>query len=153
MRGVKYCPTKGAYFQAIQEGGLPYYRGYLVPPQEGFGLFSSIIKTAIPFGKGIFQKAVKPLVKSIGPQIVKNVAEGVGDVVSGKKTIKGALADTTKKTLKDSTKVIKKQVFKQKGGSAVKRKLPISKYSSKRRKKDIFDYGVGKCGYPTSDTP
>jgi len=110
--------SSNTYLNYLQQsGGFPVFKGRLLRrPHRGFGLFSSLVRFVIPIGK--------KLVKNIAPKVISSVAQGVGDVVTGKKSIKSPLKSTGKDILRKSAEAVKKEVFKQEGGQLMlKRKL------------------------------
>ena len=107
------CYCYGRYRELYSGGVLPYYRGKYIR-QSGFGLLSNIGRLILPIGKSIG----KNVIKTLAPQVLSSVTQGVGDVLTKKKGIKSVLKSRGKDILKKSAESIVKEVLSkaQSGG-------------------------------------
>jgi len=125
--------SSNTYLSYLEQsgGGFPIFQGRLLRrPQRGFGLFSSLARFVIPIGKS--------LIKRIAPKVISTVTEGVGDVVSGKKSVKSALKSTGKNILKKSAEAVKEEILGQRGGQLMlKRRGTDTLITSKKKRKVV----------------
>lgn len=108
-----------------QANGYPVFRGS--PYQKGYGLgnaFRRFISWAIP----ILKEYGLPVAKSIGKEIITNVADIANDAIEGKD-----IKESAKEKFKTSLEKLQQ-------GKGIKRKRKQKKTKNKKtRKLDIFD--------------
>lgn len=104
---------------------LPYFKGYGRQRGRGFGALAQTIgRTAIPF----LRKYVVPAARRVGADLLEYAAPEIGEVLSGRKTVKSAARNVGKKTLR-----------KQIGGGKRKKVIPQrTSTKNSRSRRDIF---------------
>lgn len=139
----------GQYIQFIfhspMEGSsLPYFRG--VPRQKGRGLGAlagTVIRTAFP----IIKKFVIPAAKKIGRDVIGAAVPEIGEVVSGRQSVKRALKRTANTAIRNQIgggRAKRKRTYKKTLRSKrtsrkrAKKKTTISKKKRVQRSRDDF---------------
>jgi hypothetical protein len=124
-----------------KKGGLPTFKGKIYIPtyqqqqrQRGFGLFGSLFRALAPIGKSFL--------KAAGKDLITDGAAGLQDVLSGRKSVKGAVRQTIKKQGKNfmknaaaATKRGGRKKKTKKGGTKRKTKKGGAKRKSKKSSK------------------
>ena len=76
---------------------IPYYRGVGRQRGRGFGALAQVIgRTAIPF----LRKYFVPAAKRVGADLLEFAAPEIGEVISGRKSLKSAAKNVGKQSLK-----------------------------------------------------
>ena len=82
---------------ASRQVEIPYYRAVGRQRGRGFGALAQVIgRTAIPF----LRKYIVPAVKRVGADLLEFAAPEIGEVNSGRKSLKSAAKSVGKQTLK-----------------------------------------------------
>ena len=113
---------------ASRQVEIPYYRAVGRQRRRGFGALAQVIgRTAIP----LLRKYVVPAAKCIGADVLEFNAPEIGEIISGRKSLKSAAKSVGKQTLE-----------KQLGeGSRSKHRRIVPTKSTKqssRSRRDIF---------------
>lgn len=107
-----------------QASGIPVFRGSIY--QRGYGLgnaFRRFISWAIP----ILKEYGLPVVKSVGKEIISNVASIANEAIDGRN-----IKESAKEKFKTSLEKIQQ-------GKGIKKRKQIKQRKQKTRKLDIFD--------------
>ena len=145
---VKYNPDKQRFISAFQNGGgeRDAFRGVLF--QRGFGIFKKIRQSPLlmkikPHAKKLFNKT-KPLLKTVGRELVKSGAEGIKDVLMNKRTPKESL-NNQREAIKRKLTSATLNALNMSGSGAKKPKIESKKEHTKN-KSSVKKGKVGKVG-------
>lgn len=143
-----YCGSDDCYLKLHSVGGaaLPYFAGINTYQQKGHGfvpyvgcgvrrghgIFSNLLKIAIPTVKTILKKSVK----KIGPQVGRMALDTATDILSGKKVktaVKSNLKKHKKEIMKTGMSMMLDTINKKGGGGAVLSRRRTKKKGTRRK--------------------
>ena len=134
---VKYNPDKQSYISAFQNGGgeRDAFKGVLF--QRGFGIFRKIRQSPLlmkikPHAKKLFNKA-KPILKTVGQELVKSGAEGIKDILVNKRTPKASL-NNQREAIKRKLTSAALNALNMTGSGAKKPKVEVIRKKSQKEK-------------------
>ena len=122
---------------ASRQVEIPYYRGVGRQKWKGFGALAQVIgRTAIPY----LRKWIVPAAKRIGADMLEFATPEIGEVVSGRET------------LKSSAKSVGKQTLKKRLGSGSKQRRVIRTKSTKQSSRSRWDIFKNISCWPCQTT-
>ena len=121
---------------ASRQVEIPYYRGVGRQRGRGFGALAQVIgRTAIPF----LRRYVVPAAKRIGADMLEFAVPEIGEVISGRKSLKTATKSVGKQSLRKQLSEGSRSAVGRQRGSKWRRIIPTkSTKQSSWSRRDIF---------------